>query len=59
MPSRRDDDSMELFPDRPTRRIDPRAPLADRMRPTRFEDLIGQAHLLGEGSALRALLAVG
>ena len=50
---------MELFPDRPTRPIDPRAPLADRMRPTRFEDLIGQDHLLGETAALRALVASG
>jgi putative ATPase len=51
------DDSMELFPDRPKRRIDPRAPLADRMRPQAFEEMLGQEHLTEEGSALRAMLA--
>ena len=50
---------MELFPDRPTRRLDPRAPLADRMRPTTLDDLLGQDHLLGDESALPALLASG
>ena len=50
-------DSMELFPDRPKRRIDPRAPLADRMRPQAFEEMLGQEHLTDEGSALRAMLA--
>lgn len=59
MSPHRDDDSMELFPNRPTRRIDPRAPLADRMRPTRFQDLLGQAHLIAEGAALPALLSSG
>jgi putative ATPase len=59
MPSRRDEDSMELFPDRPTRRLDPHAPLADRMRPAAFDDLLGQDHLLGDESALPALLASG
>ena len=51
------DDSMELFPDRPKRRIDPRAPLADRMRPQSFDEMLGQEQLTGEGSALRSLLA--
>jgi putative ATPase len=59
MSSRRDEDSMELFPDRPTRRLDPHAPLADRMRPAAFDDLLGQDHLLGDESALPALLASG
>jgi putative ATPase len=53
------DESMDLFPDRPERRVDPRAPLADRMRPARFEEMIGQEHLVGAGSALRALLDSG
>ncbi len=51
------DDSMELFPDRPKRRIDPRAPLADRMRPQNFDEMLGQEQLTGEGSALRSMLA--
>jgi putative ATPase len=51
------DDTMELFPNRPKRRVDPRAPLADRMRPRSFDEMLGQGHLTGEGSALRALLA--
>ncbi len=50
-------DSMELFPDRPKRRIDPRAPLADRMRPQAFEEMLGQEHLTDEGCALRSMLA--
>jgi putative ATPase len=29
------------------------APLAERMRPTRLEDFLGQEHLLGEGKPLR------
>lgn len=31
-------------------------PLAERMRPNRLEDYIGQKHLLGEGKVLRKLL---
>jgi len=53
------DESMDLFPSRPERRVDPRAPLADRMRPTDFEEMIGQEHLVGAGSALRAMLEAG
>ncbi|MDE7044522.1 MAG: replication-associated recombination protein A [Acetatifactor sp.] len=32
------------------------APLADRMRPQKLEDYIGQRHLLGEGKLLRRML---
>ena len=32
---------------------DPRRPLADRMRPERLEDYIGQEHILGPGKPLR------
>ena len=35
------------------------APLAVRMRPRSLDELIGQAHLLGEGSALRASIEAG
>lgn len=33
------------------------APLADRLRPRRMEDIVGQTHLLGEGKPLRRLIA--
>ena len=29
------------------------SPLADRLRPTEIEDVVGQHHLLDEGKALR------
>ncbi len=35
------------------------APLAVRMRPRSLDELIGQEHLLGEGSALRAAIEEG
>lgn len=34
-------------------------PLAERMRPTRLEDFVGQEHLVGQGKILRQLLASG
>ena len=34
-------------------------PLAARMRPRKLEEFVGQEHLLGEGSALRASLESG
>ncbi|EMR13129.1 Holliday junction DNA helicase [Methylophaga lonarensis MPL] len=40
--------------------IDPASrPLADRMRPQRLEDYIGQQHLLGEGKPLKQAIATG
>jgi putative ATPase len=38
--------------------LDPR-PLAERMRPRRLEEMLGQEHLLGEGAALGAALRAG
>lgn len=35
------------------------APLADRLRPKRTEDMIGQPHLLGEGKPLRNIIESG
>lgn len=35
------------------------APLAERMRPRRLDELVGQRHLLGEGRLLRRLLELG
>ncbi|MBI2312474.1 MAG: replication-associated recombination protein A [Betaproteobacteria bacterium] len=34
-------------------RREPEAPLAERLRPRRLEDVVGQSHLLGEGKPLR------
>ena len=34
-------------------------PLADRFRPTTFDDMVGQSHLVGERGALRSLVATG
>src|SRR5712671_1453165 len=33
---------------------DPKRPLAERMRPERLEDFVGQQHILGPGKPLRA-----
>ena len=35
------------------------SPLAERMRPTRLEDFVGQEHLVGEGKLLRQLIDSG
>ena len=35
----------------------PRSPLAVRMRPRTLDDVVGQQHLLGQGSPLRQLAA--
>lgn len=34
-------------------------PLADKMRPIKLEDMIGQSHLIGEGKALRNIIESG
>src|SRR5438046_760726 len=34
-------------------------PLAERMRPKRLDDLLGQAHLAGKGSILRTAIQQG
>jgi len=54
-----DDRSLELFPDRPARKLDPRAPLADRMRPHSLDEMIGQQHVVGPDSALRGMIETG
>ena len=43
---------MDLF-DRAAERDDSGKPLAERMRPRRLEDFVGQEHVLGRGTALR------
>ncbi len=37
----------------------PDAPLAARMRPRRLEDVVGQEHILGEGTSLRGSVEAG
>lgn len=39
------------------RNVQPRSPLAVRMRPRTLDDVVGQQHLLGQGSPLRQLAA--
>lgn len=34
-------------------------PLADRLRPTSFDDMVGQTHLLGPNGALRRIVSTG
>jgi len=36
--------------------LDGRAPLADRLRPRRLDDIVGQDHLIGPGRPLRVLI---
>jgi putative ATPase len=44
---------------RPDREPSPDGPLAARMRPRTLDEFVGQEHLLGDGSALRAALESG
>src|SRR6201986_695141 len=39
--------------------IPPNAPLAVRMRPRTLDEMVGQEHIVGEGSALRAAIESG
>lgn len=43
---------MSLF-DTPSPHEDAKRPLAERMRPERLEDYVGQEHILGPGKPLR------
>ncbi len=48
--------SGDLFTSAANDRLARRAPLADRLRPTRLDDVVGQEHLLGPGRPLRRLI---
>ena len=48
--------SGDLFASAATERLARRAPLADRLRPIRLDDVVGQEHLLGPGRPLRRLI---
>src|SRR5205085_5144121 len=47
----------DLFSDAASQRASEIAPLAQRLRPRTLDDLVGQKHVLGEGSALRQAIA--
>jgi putative ATPase len=47
----------DLFSDAASQRAGEVAPLAQRLRPRTLEELVGQKHVLGEGSALRRAIA--
>jgi putative ATPase len=55
-PSGYDGPTMDLFSERADRLGDQEAPLAARMRPRTLEEFVGQSHVLGPHSALRALI---
>ena len=40
-------------------RHEPRAPLADRMRPRDFDEFVGQSRIAGEGALLRRAIETG
>ena len=46
----------DLFAAAAEERQSKRAPLADRLRPIRLDDIVGQDELLGRGRPLRALI---
>jgi putative ATPase len=53
------DETLDLFPERAARRLEPHAPLAERMRPRRLEDLVGHEDQLAPGRPLHTLLSQG
>jgi putative ATPase len=46
---------VSLFSDAAERRLQSRAPLAARLRPRTFDEVVGQQHLVGPGAPLRVL----
>ena len=52
-------DAMDLFDNALEERFDEYAPLAARMRPRTVDEVVGQAHVLGPGRALRTLIQSG
>ncbi|MFP6654033.1 MAG: replication-associated recombination protein A [Myxococcota bacterium] len=51
------DETLDLFPEKTRRRLEAHAPLAERMRPRRLEDLVGQEAQLAPGRPLQRLFA--
>jgi putative ATPase len=52
-------ESLELFPSDPGGASAANAPLAERMRPRRLEEVVGQEQLVAPGAALRVLIESG
>ena len=50
---------MELFDSASSRSAGKNTPLAERMRPSRLDDVLGQEHLLGSGKLLRGMADTG
>ncbi len=50
---------MELFDSASSRSAGKNTPLAERMRPSRLDDVLGQEHLLGPGTLLRGMADTG
>ncbi|MFO0687214.1 MAG: replication-associated recombination protein A [Myxococcota bacterium] len=50
------DETLDLFPERAARTLELHAPLAERMRPRRLEELVGHEALLTPGRPLHTLL---
>lgn len=53
------DETLDLFPQRTQRRVEKHAPLAERMRPRRLEDLVGHEALLDPGRPLHTMITSG
>ncbi len=51
------DETLDLFPERAARALEPHAPLAERMRPRRLDELVGHEALLAPGRPLHSLLS--
>ena len=49
----------DLFGDTAPNEVEPARPLADRLRPTRLADVVGQDHLTGPDGALTRMIASG
>jgi putative ATPase len=47
----------DLFSEAAARRLDGTAPLAQRLRPESLDEFVGQAHVVGDGRALRLAIA--
>jgi putative ATPase len=59
MPPPPPDETLDMFPEKVERRLEPHAPLAERMRPGTLEDLVGHEDLLAPGRPLHTLVAQG
>ncbi len=53
------DETLDLFPERTERKLEPHAPLAERMRPRRLEDMVGNEEQLAPGRPLYTMLQAG